>query len=76
MLSESSLVGIPVQGNDIVLPDEVVHRINTLIDMLRSSRFTKLTNQDVTEGSQMSCKLFGTNPLKDFVGHVCDLIRV
>ena len=55
----------PVQGDDVVRPDEPVHGLDALVDVVGAARLAELAHQDVAERAQVAGQVFAADALKD-----------
>ena len=76
MVAERHAEHESVQGDDVVLPDHAVHRLDALVHMPASSGFAELVHEEVAESAKMSRQLFGSNLLQHFVSNGRDIIRL
>ena len=56
---------VPVQGDDVVLPDHVVDGVDALVDVPAARGLAELVHQEITEGAQVGGQLLGTDPLQN-----------
>ncbi len=56
---------LPVQRDDVVLPDHIVDSVDALVDVAAARGLAELVNKEITEGAQVGGQLLSANPLQN-----------
>jgi hypothetical protein len=56
---------LPVQRDDVVLPDHIVDGVDALVDVAAARGLAELVNQEITEGAQVGGQLLRADPLQN-----------
>lgn len=54
-----------VEGDDVVLPDQLVQCDDAFVDVPRPTGLTELTNEDVAKGAEVSSQLLSADTLQN-----------
>ena len=74
MVPERHTQDKPVDGDNVVLPDHVVHGVDALVDMPTTPELAELVDQEVTESPEVLRELLRANPLEHLVSNGRDIV--